>query len=162
MSEKKIEINFIQKEDESGWIHLFLKYDNNKFEFWCSNVFPPFHDFINLIHHILINDLPFEIMVDQEGSSTMFSAKSVKDNEDEFILSIYEKIGDEFYLSGQFNRVNFVKEFINKLKWFIDNKFNNNNWEYDNKKIKHGANHEIVNMPIKEVDEIYHLINNAN
>ena len=159
LEKKHVNIHFTQMANERGRIHLYIKTDDNKYEFFLSNIFPPWEKFFDLIENIILGNFPYQIYIDQEGSHTIFHAKSSDSNET-FELSVYEGIADHKYFKELFNTSEFVLEFLTKLKQFIDTEYSEKDWLEGMENDPYGPGGIPMKISIEKLDQLIDRINN--
>lgn len=122
-----LEASFSQR-DMTGWIIINLRSGQEKKAIWASYAFPPFGALLDFLKHVKDNELPYSFSLDEEGIVTQFVARP-KENEELFEFVLLDKLHPEkIYISGIFNRIDFVREVIQKLKTFLNTEYDDKKW----------------------------------
>lgn len=159
LKKKHFTIYFKQKSDETGLIYLHIKIDNDLYEFFLFNVFPPWEKFFDLIENIMLGNFPYQMYIDQEGSHTIFHGKT-SGTKETFELSVYEGIVDHKYFKEQFNRSEFTLEFLTKLKQFLNTEYNEKNWLEGMENDPYGPGGVPMKVSIERLNQLIDLVNN--
>ncbi|MDP6155554.1 MAG: hypothetical protein QGH39_07645 [Candidatus Thermoplasmatota archaeon] len=125
--DNKIVLTFTQR-DSYGWMDLEICVGSFNKMIPISDVFPPFVPMIRCMENILLDKLPTEFEIDEEGKIDKFSFNEGRHPEEiRFILSDVLP-PYTIFLDDYFNKFQLVKEFYSKLKDFINRGYNRDLW----------------------------------
>ena len=141
---KNLSVKFKQK-NLHGWIRLFINSQGKKHKVSISYVFPPFNDFINFLENVLKRKNS-KFSIDEEGRLTEFVAQKF-DKKGNFHFILRDELKPHYiYINGTYNTNDFILEFLNKFKYFLDNNFDEKRWNLKEK------------MPYNKVNKILRLL----
>ncbi len=128
MASKGMSVEFEQDKSNPTWISLSIKSQGKIYKIDISSVFPPFNNLINFLNDIQKKKLS-NLKIDEEGKIVEFIAKNLSKDSSYFHFVLRDALGNkEVYIEENYRRREFVKEFVAKLKDFLDNKFDEKGW----------------------------------
>ncbi len=145
---KSISIEFEQNKELPAWIILLISSQRKTHKIDISAVYSPFSNLMNFLDDIL-KKKPSNLEIDEEGHIVEFVAKNLSTGRENFHLILRNGLRtEEVYIEGDYDRKEFVQEFVIKLKYFLDNKFNEKGW----------VEIRAEKMPYKRIEQLIKLL----
>jgi hypothetical protein len=139
-----------------GLILIEIQYKQKNYGIMADWDFPPFHNLVQFLRNIIENRMPTQFeMYEKTGPYTILSAENTDRNDViRFVLSEAAEIGSSkkgpitIKFEGQFNRKEFVNEFVTRFRFFLDSDYKPEYWE------QYGSK-----MPYSKLKELEDYIN---
>lgn len=147
----EMSFKFYQEEGSSGWIEFQITFPNYSRTIAISIACSPIEKMIDCMEQIILNNLPNQFYIDEEGKGVQFLFFDMKgDNKIRFELRDYLDLSKLFY-SMIVNRFDFCEKLMESWSNFIKYEYRddlwNNFWLDD------------YNLKDIDIDNIFNLLN---
>ena len=117
---RPLQISFYN--DGHGWISLKLNLPEKSISIKLSDCFDPFPDIFRWIEDICENDMPSEIIIDEEGHGKRLVASVLtKEAKESFLLKIFDwgTEKEKLLVKSELLKYDFIMTLINRLESFV-------------------------------------------